>query len=180
VSPRLALNLGSSHPLASASRFSWDNKHTPPCLAWHKHCLLQSQSYSGQGTAGGGQTFSHATLTYLGTRFGPVHGTTCIYYHFCWRYSNFQKTELGHPSRTSSTFICVGEWIRIFLFFLFFSFLFFFCGTGVWTQGLHLKPLHQPPPPSHFFLWVFQARVSQTLSGLALNHNPPDLCILSR
>jgi hypothetical protein len=27
---------------------------------------------------------------------------------------------------------------------------FFFCGTGVWTQGLHLEPLHQP-----FFMKVF-------------------------
>jgi hypothetical protein len=23
-------------------------------------------------------------------------------------------------------------------------FFFFFCGTGAWTQGLHLQPLHQP------------------------------------
>jgi hypothetical protein len=28
-------------------------------------------------------------------------------------------------------------------------FFFFFCGAGVWTQGLHLEPLHQP------FLWWF-------------------------
>jgi hypothetical protein len=28
-------------------------------------------------------------------------------------------------------------------------FFFFFCGTGVWTQGLHLEPLHQP-----FFVMV--------------------------
>jgi hypothetical protein len=25
-----------------------------------------------------------------------------------------------------------------------FFFSFFFCGTGVWTQGLYLEPLHQP------------------------------------
>jgi hypothetical protein len=24
------------------------------------------------------------------------------------------------------------------------SVFFFFCGDGIWTQGLHLKPLHQP------------------------------------
>jgi hypothetical protein len=24
-----------------------------------------------------------------------------------------------------------------------FCFFFFFCGAGVWTQGLHLEPLHQ-------------------------------------
>jgi hypothetical protein len=45
----------------------------------------------------------------------------------------------------------------------FFFFLFFFCGTGVWTQGLHLEPLHQP------FLWFvlfclfFQDRVFWTI-----------------
>jgi hypothetical protein len=26
----------------------------------------------------------------------------------------------------------------------FFFFFFFFCGTGVWTQALHLEPLYQP------------------------------------
>jgi hypothetical protein len=25
-----------------------------------------------------------------------------------------------------------------------YCFFFFFCGTGAWTQGLHLEPLHQP------------------------------------
>jgi hypothetical protein len=30
-----------------------------------------------------------------------------------------------------------------------FSIFFFFCSTGAWTQGLYLKPLHQP-----FFLCV--------------------------
>jgi hypothetical protein len=28
------------------------------------------------------------------------------------------------------------------------SFFFFFCGTGAWTQGIHLEPLHQS-----FLLW---------------------------
>jgi hypothetical protein len=43
-----------------------------------------------------------------------------------------------------------------FLLFLTFSCLVFiylfiyFCGTGVWTQGLHLEPLHQT-----FLWWVF-------------------------
>jgi hypothetical protein len=39
-------------------------------------------------------------------------------------------------------------------------FFFFFCSTRVWTQGLHLEPLHQP------FLFCdsfFQDRVLQTL-----------------
>jgi hypothetical protein len=53
----------------------------------------------------------------------------------------------------------------------------FFGGTGVWTQGLYLEPLHQP-----FLLWwdCFQDRVSQTIClGLALNHDPPNLYLLS-
>jgi hypothetical protein len=53
-------------------------------------------------------------------------------------------------------------------------------GTGVWIQSLHLKLLHRP-----FMSWVF-LRYSQNslilshyLPGLALNHNLPDLCLLS-
>jgi hypothetical protein len=48
-----------------------------------------------------------------------------------------------------------------------------FC-TGVWTQGLPLKPLHQP----FFFLWwVFfsRDRVLRTICPrLALNCDPPE------
>jgi hypothetical protein len=48
----------------------------------------------------------------------------------------------------------------------------FFCGTGDCTQGLHLESLHHEG--------FFQDRVSQTIClGLALNHNPPELCLLS-
>jgi hypothetical protein len=36
---------------------------------------------------------------------------------------------------------------------------FFFCSTGVWTQGLHLEPLHQP----FFVMRFFWHRVSQTI-----------------
>jgi hypothetical protein len=36
---------------------------------------------------------------------------------------------------------------------------FFFCGTRVWTQGLHLEQLHQP----FFCAGFFQGRVSQTI-----------------
>jgi hypothetical protein len=36
---------------------------------------------------------------------------------------------------------------------------FFFCGTGVWTQDLHLEPLHQP----YFHEVLFWDRVSQTI-----------------
>jgi hypothetical protein len=50
-----------------------------------------------------------------------------------------------------------------------------FWGTGVWTQGLHLEPLHQP-----FFEMVFLEIGSLELfARLASNHNPPDLCLLS-
>jgi hypothetical protein len=28
---------------------------------------------------------------------------------------------------------------------------FFFCGTGAWTRGLHLEPLHQPYLCEGFF-----------------------------
>jgi hypothetical protein len=45
------------------------------------------------------------------------------------------------------------------IFFFFFFFFFFFGGTGAWTQGLYLEPLH----PAHFCDGVFWARVSQTI-----------------
>jgi hypothetical protein len=32
----------------------------------------------------------------------------------------------------------------LFLLFVGLFLFLFFCGTGVWTQGLHLEPLHQP------------------------------------
>jgi hypothetical protein len=35
-----------------------------------------------------------------------------------------------------------GKEGRLFTFYLIQFFL--FCGTGAWTQGLHLEPLHQP------------------------------------
>jgi hypothetical protein len=38
-------------------------------------------------------------------------------------------------------------WLLLFLKKIIF-FCFCFCGTGAWTQGLHLEPLHQS-----FFLW---------------------------
>jgi hypothetical protein len=51
----------------------------------------------------------------------------------------------------------------------------FFWGTGAWTQGFHLEPLHQT-----LFLSVFSIWVSWTIClRLALNHDPPDLCLLS-
>jgi hypothetical protein len=33
-------------------------------------------------------------------------------------------------------------------------FLIFFCSTGVWTQGLHLEPLHQPFFVKSFSRWI--------------------------
>jgi hypothetical protein len=53
--------------------------------------------------------------------------------------------------------------------------LLFFCGTGVWAQGLHLKALQQP------FLWrIFSGwDLSNYLLRLASNHDLLDLCLLS-
>jgi hypothetical protein len=51
---------------------------------------------------------------------------------------------------------------------------FFFFGTRAWTQGLHLEALHQP-----FFCEGSFEIGSCKLFGLALNLDPPDLCLLS-
>jgi hypothetical protein len=48
------------------------------------------------------------------------------------------------------------------------------------VQGLHLEPLHQSFLCVCVCVRVFWNRVSQKyLPGLASNHNPPDLCLLS-
>jgi hypothetical protein len=53
---------------------------------------------------------------------------------------------------------------------IFLFWIFFFFDAGVWTQDLHLEPLHQPCLCDGFF-WD---RVSLNyLPWLALNHNPP-------
>jgi hypothetical protein len=51
------------------------------------------------------------------------------------------------------------------------------CGTGVWTQGLHLEPLHQP----FFVKGVFKigSRELFDLPRLASSGDPPDLWLLS-
>jgi hypothetical protein len=49
--------------------------------------------------------------------------------------------------------------------------LFCFFGTGTWTQGLHLEPLHQP----FFVMGIFKIGSRR----LASNLDPPDLCLLS-
>jgi hypothetical protein len=41
-------------------------------------------------------------------------------------------------------------------------FFFFFCGTGAWTQDLHLEPLHQP-----YFCEEFLERGSHELFAQA-------------
>jgi hypothetical protein len=43
---------------------------------------------------------------------------------------------------------------------IFCYYLFFFCNTGVWAQGLHLEPLDTP----FFVLVFFQDRVTWTIS----------------
>jgi hypothetical protein len=59
---------------------------------------------------------------------------------------------------------------------LLFHNFFFFCGTGVWTQGLPLETFHQP----FFVIFFFQNRVLWTiLPRLPSNCDPPDLCLLS-
>jgi hypothetical protein len=78
------------------------------------------------------------------------------------------------PSVEISTVFFQSITQDMFPFICFFLF-FFFCSTGVWTHGLHLEPLHQP-----FFVMCIWDRVSWTiLSGLALNYDTPDLCLLS-
>jgi hypothetical protein len=47
-------------------------------------------------------------------------------------------------------------------------------GTGVWTQGLPLEPLHQP---SDGFFFKIGSHV--LFAQLALSCVPPDLCLLS-
>jgi hypothetical protein len=37
--------------------------------------------------------------------------------------------------------------------------IFFFCSTGVWTQGLHFEPLHQP----FLVMGFYQDTVSKTI-----------------
>jgi hypothetical protein len=55
-------------------------------------------------------------------------------------------------------------------------FIYLFCGTGVWTQGLHLEPLHQSP---FFGDGFFQNRVLQTICLAALELQSSYLCLLS-
>jgi hypothetical protein len=59
----------------------------------------------------------------------------------------------------------------------YFLLTFFFFSTGVWTQGLHLEPLHTSP----VLWWVFSSWgvLMNYLPGLAPNLDPPDLCLLS-
>jgi hypothetical protein len=49
------------------------------------------------------------------------------------------------------------------------------CGTGIWTQVLHLKLLHQ----TFFVLDIFRDSLTNNLPGLASNNDPSDLCLLS-
>jgi hypothetical protein len=50
-----------------------------------------------------------------------------------------------------------------------------FSGTGVWTQGLHLEPLHQP-----IWWWAFMRQnLENLIAWMISNHDPPDLCLLS-
>jgi hypothetical protein len=48
---------------------------------------------------------------------------------------------------------------------------FFFFGTGVWTQDLHLEPLHQP----FFVMGFFKTGLVNYLPWLASNCDTPDL-----
>jgi hypothetical protein len=50
------------------------------------------------------------------------------------------------------------------------------------TQGLHLEPLHQPFSVKGFLKTLFERPykgLSNYFPRLALNHDPPDLCLLS-
>jgi hypothetical protein len=52
---------------------------------------------------------------------------------------------------------------------------FFFSGSGVWTQGLHLEPLCLP----FFVLGIFEIGACKLLPGWLRTRDPPDLCFLS-
>jgi hypothetical protein len=54
----------------------------------------------------------------------------------------------------------------------------------VFCQGLHLEPLQQPYFCEGVFclfvcLFFWDRVLCNYLPGLALNHNPPDLCLLN-
>jgi hypothetical protein len=55
------------------------------------------------------------------------------------------------------------------------TFFFFFCSTGVWTQGLHFEPFHPP----FFVIGFFKLGLWNCLPGLASDRDPPDLWLLS-
>jgi hypothetical protein len=57
-----------------------------------------------------------------------------------------------------------------------FLFISLFCGTGVWTQSLHLRPLHQPIFVMNFF---FKYGLLNYLPRLASSCDPPDLWLLN-
>jgi hypothetical protein len=66
----------------------------------------------------------------------------------------------------------IFEVVKFFLYVLWF---FFFCCTGVWTQGVHLEPLHQPFCNE----LLLRQGLTNCLPTLALTHESPDLCLLS-
>jgi hypothetical protein len=43
------------------------------------------------------------------------------------------------------------------------------------TEGLHLKPLHQP----HFCVGVFVIGAPEPFAWPGSDHDPPDVCLLS-
>jgi hypothetical protein len=71
----------------------------------------------------------------------------------------------------SAAYVLRVSWSKLLVWF----FVCLFCGTGAWTQGLHLEPLHS------LSLWWFFSRegLKNCLLGLALSRDPPDLCLLS-
>jgi hypothetical protein len=62
-----------------------------------------------------------------------------------------------------------------------FHFGIYICAYNFFLQywGLSSRPTPWATPPVHFCDEFFWEKVLQTLPGLASNHDPPDLCLLS-
>jgi hypothetical protein len=92
--------------------------------------------------------------------------------HFGFQISPFSPIPKQEKPLPYCPLISVSDWVI----FSSSSSFFFFNGTEVWTQGLHLEPLHQP----FFVMGFFRDRVLQTIClGLASYCDRPDLCLLS-
>jgi hypothetical protein len=82
-----------------------------------------------------------------------------------------------HPENFHLEKLKLYPWTQITQFLFCFYEYFFFFGTGVWTQGLHLEPFISTP---FIVLRFFQGKFLRNyLPGLTLSLYPPDLCPVS-